>query len=116
MGQTLFEPPNVAGWQLGAAWFSTSAMLARMNFASALAANQRFNLARSATSFQATPEALLDFMFQRLSPAQFDRQPYDELLTYLTAGGPWTGSGAQVDSKTVGLVRLIVGAAEYQFV
>jgi uncharacterized protein (DUF1800 family) len=23
MGQTLFEPPNVAGWQLGAAWFGT---------------------------------------------------------------------------------------------
>ena len=70
MGQTLFEPPNVSGWELGAAWFSTSAMLARMNFASTLAANQRFNLARSATSFRATPEALLDFfMFERLSPA-----------------------------------------------
>ena len=117
MGQTLFEPPNVAGWELGAAWFSTSAMLARMNFASTLAANQRFNLARSAMSFRAAPEALLDFfMFERLSPAQFDRQPYNELLTYLTTGEPWTGSDAQVGTKTVGLVRLIVGAAEYQFV
>jgi uncharacterized protein (DUF1800 family) len=117
MGQTLFEPPNVAGWELGSAWFSTSAMLARMNFASTLAANQRFNLARSATSFRAAPETLLDFfMFERLSPAQFDRQPYNELLTYLTTGEPWTGSDAQVGTKTVGLVRLIVGAAEYQFV
>ena len=117
MGQTLFEPPNVSGWQIGAGWFSTSAMLARMNFASTLAANQRFNLARSATSFRATPETLLDFfMFERLSPAQFDRQPYNELLTYLSAGDPWTGSDAQVGTKTVGLVRLIVGAAEYQFV
>jgi hypothetical protein len=55
-------------------------------------------------------------MFERLSPAQFDRQPYNELLTYLNAGEPWTGSDLQVNTKTVGLVRLIVGAAEYQFV
>src|SRR5262249_47269033 len=47
MGQTLFEPPNVAGWQLGRAWFGTGQMLARMNFAAAVASNQKFNLARS---------------------------------------------------------------------
>jgi uncharacterized protein (DUF1800 family) len=40
MGQTLFEPPDVAGWSLGAEWFSTGAMLARMNFAASLTANQ----------------------------------------------------------------------------
>ena len=45
MGQILYEPPDVAGWDAGQAWFSTGAMLARMNFASTLAANQRFNLA-----------------------------------------------------------------------
>src|SRR5258706_2043834 len=47
MGQTLFEPPNVAGWQLGRAGFGTGAMLARMNFAATVASNQKFNLARS---------------------------------------------------------------------
>src|SRR5262249_6547427 len=40
MGQQLLEPPNVAGWELGTNWFSTGAMLARMNFASTLAFNQ----------------------------------------------------------------------------
>ena len=45
MGQILYEPPDVAGWDAGRPWFSTGAMLARMNFASTLAANQRFNLA-----------------------------------------------------------------------
>ena len=33
MGQQLFEPPDVAGWERGQAWFTTAAMLARMNFA-----------------------------------------------------------------------------------
>ena len=48
MGQVLFEPPDVNGWELGQGWFSTGAMLARMNFAGTLAFNQRFNLARDA--------------------------------------------------------------------
>jgi hypothetical protein len=117
MGQTLFEPPDVNGWELGSGWFATGAMLARMNFASTLAANQRFNVARSTGSVRATPETLLDyFLLERLSPSQFDLQPYNDLLTYLKTGGAWTGSDAQVNTKAAGLVRLIVGSAEYQFI
>jgi uncharacterized protein (DUF1800 family) len=117
MGQTLFEPPDVAGWELGAGWFSTGSMLARMNFAAMLAANQRFNLARSALSYRTSPESLLDyFAFEKLSPAPLDRTPYGELLAYLRMGAPWTGSEAQINMKSAGLVRLIVGAAEYQFI
>ena len=68
-----------------AGWFSTGAMLARMNFAATLAANQRFNVSRATTLYRATPEALLDFfLFDRLSPAPFDRQPYNDLLSYLS--------------------------------
>jgi uncharacterized protein (DUF1800 family) len=33
LGQTLFEPPNVKGWEEGTAWISTSTFLARGNFA-----------------------------------------------------------------------------------
>ncbi len=44
MGQILFDPPDVAGWESGQSWFSTGAMLSRMNFASTLAGNQKFEL------------------------------------------------------------------------
>src|SRR5262249_31098041 len=44
MGQTLYEPPDVAGWRASETWFATGAMLARMNFAAALSGNQKFNL------------------------------------------------------------------------
>ena len=37
MGQTLFVPPNVAGWPGGAAWINSATMLARQNFADAVA-------------------------------------------------------------------------------
>ncbi len=37
MGQTLFAPPNVKGWPGGQSWLNTSTVLARQNFAQALA-------------------------------------------------------------------------------
>ncbi|MBI4887236.1 MAG: DUF1800 domain-containing protein [Acidobacteria bacterium] len=117
MGQTLFEPPDVAGWELGPGWFGTGAMLARMNFAAALAANQKVNLARAALSYRASPETLVDYLlFERLSPAPFDRLSYNDLVAYVQAGAAWTGADAQVNTKAAGLVRLVAGSAEYQFV
>jgi uncharacterized protein (DUF1800 family) len=116
MGQTLFEPPDVSGWSLGPEWFSTGAMLARMNFAATLATNQKFNLAGDAVSARATPERLLTFLLDRLSAPAYDSMPYNELLAYLRAGGAWTGSDAQLNVKTPGVVRLIIQSAEYQFV
>ena len=116
MGQTLFEPPDVAGWELGPGWFSTGAMLSRMNFASTLAANQKFNLARAAAPYRSTPENVLDFFLDRLSPSPFEHAPYTELVAYLKSGGAWTGSDAQLNTKAAGLAKLIVGSSEYQFV
>jgi uncharacterized protein (DUF1800 family) len=116
MGQTLFEPPDVNGWELGPGWFSTGGMLARMNFASEIAANQRFRLAEAAAGARHTPDALLDFCLGRLSPAPFDQAPLDRLKAYLTDGAAWTGSTTQVQQKVAGLVRLIVGSAEYQLI
>jgi len=116
MGQTLFEPPDVNGWEPGVGWFATGSMLARMNFAATLAANQRFNLARAAAPWRGTPNSLLEFFFDRLSPVAFDGAAYRDLLTYIEASAPWTGSDAQLNAKTAGLARLITGSAEYQLV
>ena len=46
MGQQLFEPPDVNGWDLGPGWFSSGAMLARMNFAAQLATQPEVQPAR----------------------------------------------------------------------
>jgi uncharacterized protein (DUF1800 family) len=116
MGQVLFEPPDVNGWELGKGWFSTGAMLARMNFASTIAANQRFNLATAAAAAKDTPEKMVEFFLDRLAAAPFDQAPLDELHNYLRAGGAWTGSTAQLQTKSAGLTRLIVGSGEYQVI
>jgi uncharacterized protein (DUF1800 family) len=114
MGQQLLEPPDVSGWQLGQAWFSTGAMLARMNFAAQLATNQKFNLRDAFRPVGATPDAVLSEALERLAPADFDDDARGALLDYLRAGGAWNGSDAQLLVKVPGLVHLIAGAAQYQ--
>ena len=116
MGQTLYEPPDVAGWSTGDAWFSTGAMLARMNYAASLAFNQKFNLGRDARPHGESPERLLDYFLDRMSHAEFDGEPLRELLDYLRSGGAWSASEAHLSIKAPGLARLIAGSAEYQLV
>ena len=116
MGQTLFEPPDVAGWELGQGWYSTGSMVARMNFAATLASNQRFNLLRAVADAKGSPDDLVEFFLDRLSAAPYDKDPHDDLLAYVQTGGAWTGSDAQVQAKAAGLTRLIVGSSEYQLV
>src|SRR5262249_55377314 len=40
MGQTLYAPPSVAGWDGGASWINSTAMLARANLALGLLSDQ----------------------------------------------------------------------------
>jgi uncharacterized protein (DUF1800 family) len=116
MGQTLYDPPDVSGWDAGQTWFATGAMLARMNFASTLAANQRFNLAARAQPAASSPESFLSYFLDELVTAPMATATTNELLTYLRATGAWTASAAQVQSKAVGLVHLIGGSPEYQLI
>ena len=116
MGQQLFEPPDVAGWERGTAWFTTAAMLARMNFAATVTSQQRNDIAALATGNGPTPEALLSFCLGRFSPAPFEQLPYSSLLDYLRGGVTWNGSASQLRIKAPGLIHLIVGSSEYQLV
>jgi len=116
MGMLLFEPPNVGGWPLGAGWFSTGTMLARTNFAATLAASQKEHLAVALESEGGTPQALLGAMLDRVTPAPFDAGPQQALASYLIAGGTWTASVEQLNTRVAGLARLLVGSSEYQLV
>jgi uncharacterized protein (DUF1800 family) len=115
MGMTLYDPPDVSGWDAGRTWFSSGAMLARMNFASTLAANQKFLLASASKSSGQTARGFLAHFMSELASAPIDGEVSNEWLTYLTATGAWTGNDTQLQSKAPGLVHLIAGSPEYQF-
>ncbi|HWI17615.1 MAG TPA: DUF1800 domain-containing protein [Vicinamibacterales bacterium] len=116
MGMPLFEPPNVGGWPVGAGWFSTATMLARSNFGSALVAGQKAELAASLASDAQTASGLMTAMLDRISPAPLDPNPRQALSSYLLAGGAWSGTPEQVETRASGLARLLVGSAEYQLI
>jgi uncharacterized protein (DUF1800 family) len=116
MGQQLFEPPDVNGWALGPAWFSTAGMLARMNFASVLATNQKFELRAGAQSSKTSPQSLVDYAVSRLSLPALDGTTRAALINYVQSGGAWTGSDAQLLNKAAGVFHLLTGAGSYQFV
>jgi uncharacterized protein (DUF1800 family) len=115
MGQQLFEPPDVNGWELAAGWFSSGAMLARMNFAAQLASDQRARLQQALSGRPSTPDALLSEVLDRLTPPEYSAAGYAALADYAHSGPTWTGSDVQVQTKAAGLVHLILGSGEYQF-
>jgi hypothetical protein len=116
MGMLLFEPPNVGGWPLGAGWFSTGTMLARTNFAAAVAGSQKAHLGVALESEGGTPQALLVALLNRVTTAPLDPAPQQALMSYLAAAGTWTGSEEQLNTRAAGLARLLVGSSEYQLV
>jgi uncharacterized protein (DUF1800 family) len=116
MGQQLYEPPDVNGWATGPEWFSTASMLARMNFASTLMANQRFNLQQASAAGRTSPDALLDAHLRRFTPSPLGDETRGALADYLRQGVTWPLSDGQLASKAAGLARLIVAAGEYQFI
>jgi hypothetical protein len=70
----------------------------------------------AAVSSRRTPDDMLAFFMDRLSPAYLDEGPRSELLAYLRASAAWPASDALLNTKSAGLARLIVGSSEYQFV
>jgi hypothetical protein len=55
-------------------------------------------------------------MLERVTPAPLDSSPQQALMTYLTAAGSWSSSGAPLNTRVAGLARLLVGCSEYQLV
>jgi uncharacterized protein (DUF1800 family) len=117
MGQQLFDPPDVAGWDLGPGWFSSGGMLARMNFAAQLATNQKFALRDLSRGHASSHEELLGHVLDRLTPPEYASDAYNALLDYARSGASnWTGTDAQLATKSSGLVHLILGSGEYQLI
>jgi uncharacterized protein (DUF1800 family) len=117
MGQELFNPPTVKGWDGGASWINSTTMLARMNFANNLA------LARGSTGVNPaaivsqnglkSPEQIVDFLSQSLGPLPLDGGARADLVGYYnqTTGNTTADS---MDTKVRGLLHLLMGTAEYQ--
>lgn len=117
MGQELFNPPTVFGWNGGLEWINSTTMLARMNFAGALAesrgsagVNPALILAQNRLT---SPEQMVDYFSRTLGPVPYSAEVRADLAGYIrqTTGNSTADS---LDTRVRGLIHLMLGTAEYQ--
>jgi uncharacterized protein (DUF1800 family) len=132
MGMNLFEPPNVAGWPGGLTWVNSGTLLARLDFARALAASDfgthRLRLANvlgpllgnPAASPGAVVDAVLHQLGLDLGPLAVTSAQRDQLIAYATDDGAKPSldlSDEFTDDATTkvrGVISLALQSAEHQ--
>jgi hypothetical protein len=121
MGQNLFEPPNVKGWDGGRAWINTSTLFVRQNVAIYLITGRRpdiYDWENDGARFDAdplapgaeTPEALVDRLLAvaLASPAHPARR--EELVRFAASqSSPVARAG-----RVLATLALITALPEYQ--
>ncbi len=109
LGQNLFEPPTVKGWEGGRLWINSATMLQRVNFAAELAGGTRFGKTGAPKS-QGPPSRTLDHYLDLLLATDVTDETRKELLSYFRKAG---GSAAE---RIGGLIQLIMSIPEYQLI
>lgn len=118
IGQALLYPPDVAGWEWGKAWISSTTMLERMRFAEFLLP------ARGGVGFATlnelvgapTPRTLEEFVqrLETLLDAPLQPRTRQSLMEYLQQRGG-VNTLRQRDRQTVqGALQIVFSAAEFQ--
>ena len=114
MGQTLFDPPNVAGWPGSAAWINSAALLQRVNFANAVATARgrrlRFDPEQLANDRGVTePEAIVTFLGDLLLGDRLRQTERRLLVSFLEALNE-----PSLDEKLRSVVYLMLASPDFQ--
>jgi uncharacterized protein (DUF1800 family) len=125
MGQSLFNPPTVAGWDEGLYWINTATLFERANFANLLATQRgmagdgRFDPAKWVQKEADGPavvtvfaDALLDGRVP--TPMRVALEEYLKGLDKDKKPVPFKATPQALDEKVRGVVRLILSSPEYQ--
>ena len=115
MGQSLFAPPSVAGWDGGPGWINSTAMLARANLALGLLSDQNEALGQRCNPWaladrygRGRRESLAGFFIDLLAAGALEP---DARLQIEKAA---TNKSISDDAASREVVRLILTAPEYQ--
>jgi uncharacterized protein (DUF1800 family) len=118
MGQSLFAPPDVAGWEGGEAWINSSTLLERLNFFNKLTTsrNQSIQFDPSKLVFEegiSSPEAALDYLAFLLLDGSLPEEERRVLQLYLISLNDHFGA-QHADEKLRSLAYLVMSSPEYQ--
>jgi uncharacterized protein (DUF1800 family) len=129
MGQELFEPPNVKGWEAGRAWINANTAFTRANFPAQLLASATAPRGKAPAgpafdpvaylggkSFD-TPAAVVDEFARALFAVPLPAERKAELARFLGPLPPsaeWSAKKREVNAKLAGLLVLMMSLPEYQ--
>jgi len=119
MGQRLFYPPNVKGWDGGAAWINSGTLLTRENLASTLCANPQMMQTATWLTQNASldPKTLSAHIVTQVLQGDISSASRAQLDAYLNgAGTSALGmlSGENFDERVRGAVYLAMATPAYQ--
>jgi uncharacterized protein (DUF1800 family) len=126
MGQDIYAPPDVAGWEFNLGWVNTASMLERFNYSNIFATNR--NTTNPGVSIsndklksftKSGAKKTVKKLLAALGPLNVGGSTRKTLQTYLETadnGQPadFTNSDALIDKKVRGLVHQIMCLPEFQ--
>ena len=126
MGQDLFAPPNVKGWDGGTAWIATDTMMERFNFANRITSAKFAEMSKYSTSTEIIDKQglnsagqLVDYFLDVLVDSDVPAATREKLVAYVSSdvkGNPVKEIPDEktLDAKLRGLVHLIMTLPTYQ--
>jgi uncharacterized protein (DUF1800 family) len=116
MGQRLFEPPNVAGWEGGRAWVDASSLLLRYNAMASLI-EQADLVAWLESNETADPGLVVDHLAKAFLCVPLSSGKRHVLISHLGALPPveqWGGQRDAVNTRLRAVLVALVSQPEYQ--
>lgn len=131
LGQVLFEPPSVFGWDEGKAWLTTNTLMSRLRIANTIASSRPETKPYLSWKLedllgdpnewilQDAPTVVMRALGQ-LQVGNVSAPTFQALLAYMTAAPhgppvPFVLDESTADVKVRGMLALILGSPEYQF-
>ncbi len=116
LGQRLFEPPNVAGWEGGRAWVDASSLLQRYNVVAKLV--EPIDLVTWLEKSKTTdPAAVVDSLARAVLCVPLSKPKRQELINYLGLLPPveqWAGKRNEINARLRAVLVALVSLPEYQ--
>ena len=116
MGQRVFEPPNVAGWEGGRAWIDASSLLLRYNALANLVEKADL-VAWLETNGTTEPAGAVDLLIRAFLCVPLSDPKRDELIAYLgqfPARDQWAGKRNEINARLRAVLVALVSLPEYQ--
>jgi uncharacterized protein (DUF1800 family) len=118
MGLTLFEPPNVAGWDEGRAWITSKQLLDRYNYVAELVDRSRIDVVAALEGRELKSAGdVIDHLVERCLTTKLNagkRQALIQFLGDLPPSSDWARQREQINTKLRSVIVMLLGTPEFQ--